>query len=386
MDYPKLRREGGYRITVPALSGGLNLTNSPDTVRDDQLTDGRNVWYRDGLLQTRPAFHWKPAGTPNANGNITDVHLPDGGNLIFNQEIDGLRYLVYKVDGTTGDTEKPNDILYVYSVNQKGEANPKGQFAACPAGEFNNVILYQGQKLIGRGLYAIVGFNTNQWGVWEYGDYKNGSSPYHWEQITDNTEGLYAPLILVNGKGNRYKDLPSSGTSPYPNAVTFEGYNTLFGKFRAGYFADGMSYEFKLPCQVTADSQVSITYTGRKNVYYTWEIPPGRNNSGTPSPSQQNIQAHIDRENGLIRFTVGEGDAVGTLAMVEGIPNSIVVTAVTKPKDAPAWMKRSLWFGGSSKGINGGSRLFMTGDKNQPGKLVWSDQGRPLYFPENCYA
>ena len=72
--------------------------------------------------------------------------------------------------------------------------------------------------------------------------------------------------------------------------------------------------------------------------------------------------------------------------MVEGAPNSIVVTATAKTKGSPAGMKQSIWFGGSAEGISGGSRIFLTGDPSRPGRVVWSDQGRPLYFPENCYA
>ena len=45
-----------YRVTVPALDGGVNLKEAPNLVGDNQLTDARNVWWKDQALRTRPGL------------------------------------------------------------------------------------------------------------------------------------------------------------------------------------------------------------------------------------------------------------------------------------------------------------------------------------------
>ena len=44
------------------------------------------------------------------------------------------------------------------------------------------------------------------------------------------------------------------------------------------------------------------------------------------------------------------------------------------------------WFGGDRSGINGGTRLFVSGNPSEPNLVHWSDVNNPLYFPENNYA
>ena len=369
MDYPKINREGGYRLTIPALSGGLNLVDGLDGVSDNQLTECRNVWFKDGALRTRPAIKWEER-----------QGFPFSSNLVFNQVLDTgegrAQYLVYKSGVTVGGVIKAK--LTFLSISTGGRVTSYPELTPCDYDDFSNVILFYGQPCIGKGLYLVVGQKSGAWSVWEYNN--------AWMRITDETPGLYAPLVLVNGKGDKYDQLPSSGKSPYPNAVTFEGFNTLFGRFRAGFFADPISETYQLPCALTDDSSVHISYCGRKGPEATsWTIPAYSNES--PVDTVKGQRAIINRSKGTLKF-VRAAENVDALYMVQGMPNSLVVTATAKQGDArsPAWMKQSVWFGGSAKGINGGSRLFMTGDPKQPGKVVWSDQGRPLYFPENCYA
>ena len=56
MKYPMINRQPRREVNVPALSGGLNLRDSLSGVRDNQMTDCVNMWYKDGMLRTRPPF------------------------------------------------------------------------------------------------------------------------------------------------------------------------------------------------------------------------------------------------------------------------------------------------------------------------------------------
>ena len=401
MDYPKITREGSYRLHIPELSGGLNRVDPLDTVRDNQLTDCKNVWFKDGVLQSRPALRWIEEDGGPADPDDPDspnrpwLVPPDGSTLKFRGEVGGVFRMVYLVTGQAGG----KDTLYVFYVRRARTVQEKEEgkevvvghsdsFSPCDAETFGNVILFESEPINGiansDGLYALVYDQNNGTTVWGHSTNRDTK----WWQIPEDADGVYAPLVLINGKGNKYSALPSGGNAEYPRAVTFEGFNTLFGKFRAGFFADGVSHEFQLPSSLAANSKVEVTYTNRKNEIYTWEIPKDASDSGPPLIDQDNIQAHVNRKTGLLWFTAGkEGQAPGTLAMVQGVSNSILVTAVADISACTLGNStRAIWFGGSANGINGGSRLFLTGDSKSPGKVCWSDQGRPLYFPENCYA
>ena len=56
MKYPMINKKPRREVNVPELSGGLNLRDSLTAIRDNQMTDGVNMWYKDGALRTRPSF------------------------------------------------------------------------------------------------------------------------------------------------------------------------------------------------------------------------------------------------------------------------------------------------------------------------------------------
>lgn len=398
MDYPKITREGSYRLHIPELSGGLNRVDPLDTVRDNQLTDCENVWFKDGILQSRPALRWIEEDGGPADPDDPDspnqpwLVPPDGSTLKFRGEVGGVFRMVYLVTGQAGG----KDTLYIFYVRRAQTTQEKedgkevvvghsDSFSPCDAGAFGNVILFESDPIHGDGLYALVYAGSGASAgttVWEHNTNKGDIK---WTQITG--DDVYAPLVLINGKGDKYDELPSSGAAPFPDAVTFEGFNTLFGNFRAGFMADGESSRFQLPCAIKANTKLTVEYTGLKenDASAVWEIPANGDSSPGGDDAPKGMTVHIDRASGLLSFNRAAADVYPLLN--NGMPNNILVTAVA---DMPACSlgnsTQAIWFGGSSKGINGGSRLFLTGDSKSPGKVCWSDQGRPLYFPENCYA
>jgi len=48
-------------------------------------------------------------------------------------------------------------------------------------------------------------------------------------------------------------------------------------------------------------------------------------------------------------------------------------------------MSCSAWFGGDNSGYGGGTRLFLSGNANEPNLVRYSDVDNPLYFPENNF-
>lgn len=61
---PYISNNPFYRLAIPELSGGVNLRDGISLVADNQLTNCKNVWYKDGMLRTRPALEaLRHAGT-----------------------------------------------------------------------------------------------------------------------------------------------------------------------------------------------------------------------------------------------------------------------------------------------------------------------------------
>ena len=71
MRYPKINKQPRREVQVPQFSGGLNLRDSVSGVRDNQMTDCVNMWYKEGMLKTRPSF------TTNENMFSKIEYVPD---------------------------------------------------------------------------------------------------------------------------------------------------------------------------------------------------------------------------------------------------------------------------------------------------------------------
>ena len=56
MKYPSINKQPTRSINIPELSGGLNLRDGISAVNDNQLTDCKNIWFKDAILKTRPGM------------------------------------------------------------------------------------------------------------------------------------------------------------------------------------------------------------------------------------------------------------------------------------------------------------------------------------------
>ena len=74
MRIPKMPKSNQYRVSVPALNGGVNLNDAPNLVEDNQLTAVLNMWWKDQALRTRAglattverSFHIQTSGMGNS--------------------------------------------------------------------------------------------------------------------------------------------------------------------------------------------------------------------------------------------------------------------------------------------------------------------------------
>ena len=59
MRLPKMRPQAASAINITDFSGGLNLRDGTSEILDNQLTDTKNMWWKDGVLKSRPELKHK---------------------------------------------------------------------------------------------------------------------------------------------------------------------------------------------------------------------------------------------------------------------------------------------------------------------------------------
>lgn len=378
MRIPKMPKSNQYRVSVPALNGGVNLNDAPNLVEDNQLTAVLNMWWKDQALRTRAGL---------ATTVERSFHIQTSGMG------DSLTYKVYSPvrvyrDGKPEDyvccscefeTSRANRVFHFYRFNESGSATHVSSltFLDYEDGDpyATGMFMFAANPTAdGIGLYAV--FNS--------GDIYSMNKNFELQKI-DKSE-IYAPLVVVNAVG-----FDDTGSPPVVSGTQFEGYNLLSGALRTAFTTDGKAHEFKLPLDnltMNNGESPAVEYTGTDGTVTRWE-----SFSNTMFYAQasaeiggETVTVKLYRRSGIIEFSTG----VDTPYPLPGsISNNLIVTAWKTDPEATkkiANMQFATWFGGDRSGINGGTRLFVSGNPDHPNLVHWSDINNPLYFPENNYA
>ncbi|MFR1435710.1 MAG: hypothetical protein ACLSS9_10845 [Acutalibacteraceae bacterium] len=375
MRFPKLREGSQYRVTIPALCGGVNLNDAPNLVEDDQLTDVKNMWWKDQALRTRPGLY-----TDETHGALS-VH--DEDFYIDSKEQKGYKNDHFDLIGDedyyrtifeiTRDEENKSCNIYIKrlfydgtvcipwdtAIGTTGDVVPASGMYIDLTGNSNDIFY---------GHEGLVIFNTGD----VYG------TPYKYDGgFVDMREDIYAPLVMVNGVGaTSVGDAKVTGTF-------YEGYNLLTPRFRARFTTDGKGIYFFLPQKNLANSEITGSYVMAGGQTFSFTIPK---NSSVSTQSVSGLSVEVSRTGGYFWFKNASGAVACPSA---GISSNVEITASKTGEDTFCVigdMTFYTWFGGDSSGINGGSRLFVGGNPQRPNLIHWSDINNPLYFPENNYA
>lgn len=378
MRIPKMPKSNQYRVSVPALNGGVNLNDAPNLVEDNQLTAVLNMWWKDQALRTRAGL---------ATTVERSFHIQTSGMG------DSLTYKVYSPvrvyrDGKPEDyvccscefeTSRANHVFHFYRFNESGSATHVSSltFLDYEDGDpyATGMFMFAANPTAdGIGLYAV--FNS--------GDIYSMNKNFELQKI-DKSE-IYAPLVVVNAVG-----VDDTGSPPVVSGTQFEGYNLLSGAFRTAFTTDGKAHEFKLPLDnltMNNGESPAVEYTGTDGTVTRWE-----SFSNTMFYAQasaeiggETVTVKLYRRSGIIEFSTG---ADTPYPLPGSISNNLIVTAWKTDPEATkkiANMQFATWFGGDRSGINGGTRLFVSGNPDHPNLVHWSDINNPLYFPENNYA
>ena len=442
-------------VTVPTLSGGVNLEDALHLVDDNQLTDCKNVWYKDGFLQTRPGLKNNPIDFDDFGVEVEDGALEH----FFVQNDVYIDDILYKVEWVINGTNAKINFYCtenVVNASKHFEITEDTFTGEMQQGlKFLSLAVYNGKPTIdinrengtikGKGVYIYATFEGDYVFLFELVD----------ELVNDkNTEKfqfiepgyLYSPEVYLNGKSEQYAELPADVKAEYAMPTLYEGYSAISNAWsRYEFTTDAEGNSFVLPDSYV-NCLIQFEYTDprsggvRKSGSFKIE-PTSYNNDG--SVKEWDI---YDKDGNVVEYGTVFKDVTGTTrsgsvsAVEDGdisfsvdaiidkrihfwikkefvekleatdkeyydfcFRNALGVTTnnlVVKLRPIPATyadktarksnlprMKIADTFGSASKGVHGGSRIFVAGSSGKRKSLLaWSDVNNPTYFSENNYV
>ena len=192
MRIPKMPKSNQYRVSVPALNGGVNLNDAPNLVEDNQLTAVLNMWWKDQALRTRAGL---------ATTVERSFHIQTSGMG------DSLTYKVYSPvrvyrDGKPEDyvccscefeTSRANHVFHFYRFNESGSATHVSSLT---------FLDYEDGDPYATGMFMFAANPTEDgiglYAVFNSGDIYSMNKNFELQKI-DKSE-IYAPLVVVNAK------------------------------------------------------------------------------------------------------------------------------------------------------------------------------------------
>lgn len=383
MIYPSMRGKQSARISIPLLSGGLNVSRQATEIFDNQLTECTNMWFNDGVLKTRPGVE---CNSYMANDKMVDT----GIKITYN----GKRLRVYRII----QESSINIVFYDdngTAINGTGFSVDGTVKSAVFAGHLSASKQY---------IYCYYSYLKDEellCGVQRFKIDEGKVTEIEIEDLTDiETYGgeYYEPTVIVNN------DFTNDGSV---TGTTFEGYNLLNGKHKILCTSkddeeDSNYLHAYIPSEQKEGIPITVEFYTKKWGYQkfvvdgqsgVWDANFGKDNIiGELDEKYKSLnvrfenKSHYDAQySELTIYADLEGENVGE-GIGAGSGSSNVILHLERDVDTADKVccnTQAVWYGGSTGGISGGSFLFMAGA--EPNKLIWSDVDNPLYFPENNY-
>ena len=373
MQYPLMNASRSYRVSIPELKGGMNLYDSPEYIEDNQIAGGKNLWWMNGALRTRPGLSLQTINKHiygdyaffdiDIEKRDTSESPPYYGQYALLQTVSGSSLLA-RIDFVRYDGSAAFDFSGNWEIGQ--------------AGTKTNLIYTNGTAEIEEYRPEFLLF-TSEGKIYMHYETKDENS------MKDVTDSAYVPLVMVNGE-------PQTQDSQ-PVGTLFEGYNMLTGAFRAWFTSagDGPNIIYHLPTNALTSysgEDIVVEYLDNSGLTHSWTIPYNKSTStGTQTIGGKAIYATVNRSRGSVFFI--DDDDTGVPLPKSDVRNNVKITAWRtdyEKRNKIYQMTISTWFGGDRSSTNSGTRLFMSGNPQEPGLVHWSDINNPLYFPENNYA
>lgn len=396
MKYARMPESRSTKVSMPPLSGGLNVYDIPSRVADNQLTACNNLWWHRGTLRTRPGI---VCGYGFA---IDDYNI--------RQIVDERTVLLSRFA-----TLEDGNVRF-----HAAQLSAEDDFIRLGAWENGYTFAHSGGKLSAMGIRA----RKNDDSRWYY-LLSNGDVIQEKLAGNDGWEAAepYTPTVLINGVGEECV------AEAEPSA--YEDYNMLTRSFQCHYTTDGTSTTWKLPIGNLA-TDLPGTYRDSENggTVAIIELDVyGQNGLRTIRKTLKINDAGkvVDEDGAAMPIDIPlDADEAGVDAGWSGIKLRLAFNALRGELTTQLWgkddsavnveqrigalpftttnnlritawrgreyeenrltickMTRGTWFGGDRSGIAGGTRYFVCGNPDEPDLLCWSGIEHPLYFPEH---
>lgn len=386
---PYINNKPLRQLTIPHLSGGVNYRDGISQVLDNQLTDCSNVWFKNGILQTRPGI-----ACAEENHNFeSDLTTNDIKHIYTKKE--NFRVL----DGDTYQLvvfQYSNKLVFRY-YSDTDKIVPVVEITNIPKEDFTCNIFQQNAD-----IYCYCS-----------GYYSEETTPFYIFKITEGdnrafsatrltVNDVYIPTVLINVRVNQ-SNIDSEETMLKNGAQFLEGYNLLGNKYKIlasssvpydsgtpGTEKDALMYTLLYDASLFKGQKVTVEITNISGTTYTHEVTINTGVNDKETENRGDGRYLIVHKN-MLRFVDSSGETIWEKRK-DFIRNNVIITApCPNPKEnyeKVLNMTKSEWFGGSSEGIYDGIHLFMGGNTSEKEKslVCWSDFNNPLYFSENLYA
>ena len=366
------KKNKNYHLS--AFDGGINKNLLKTEIKNNQLCESLNMWYKGGKLVTREGL--KLAGSVPMPDFLIESSIKFLGNSTYSDE--GLTKF-YQL--TKEDEEKVQTAVLI--TNSDGSSIIILQEPVYKSSFQNDIkdtvcCIIKGKAIKGSGIFivqSIIDSEDNVVSKRYYELYKNRTNSYVIEPYE-----IYSPLVMVNGRGDKFSTLSASQKTNFPKPSLLEDFNLLSGGFRACYKTDGVSSKYYLPVKELSNNtneRIIVKYTTVDGSSYTWQVNHLAIQSMDVDVNGTQVRVFADRTSGCIYF---KDDSMNDFApnIEEGLYNNLEITAYKPYGD------NDIFTGTVFESFN--SRAFVSGCRFSGNSVYYSKRNNPLYFPSSNVA
>lgn len=359
------------KFTFTDFSGGVNKSLIRTDIKDNELCESINMYQSGSLLTARKGFRVDSSFLLGTDYNDCDIKLIS--SQIFTDE--GILKIYHICKNNSGIYK--NAILILKSDGSKSQISIdelNSENFSSGISKINCCII-KGKPSFGSGIFLLFSVKNGLEELSFKKIYEINSFMTGVFQITP--EEIYAPLVMVNGRGDSFSTLSASARTNYPKPSMLEDFNLLSTGFRACFKTDGVSSGFYLPVKnlsANEDENIKATLTLQNGIVYSFTIPYDSNYSAYTEIDSVKIRIGVNREAGFVFFQ-NNSLTLTPPKSTEGLYNNLEITAY-KP-----YGNSSLFTATVSESFN--SRAYLSGCERQGNAVFYSKKNNPLYFPNS---
>ena len=355
-------------VTVKEI-GGIVTSMHPSFIGNDRLSDGYNIWNKNGILSSRPGICATENGIISKDvlgndikiyyANFTVENINTYNNLCALVKDSG--YLGTKIDFFAIDL---NGIMHsVANLELKNSGNTEKY-------DVKNLTFVKSRKISGSGIFVILPVHIiNKELNEERNEVQYFELSFDYKSIIKiDPKNFYRPVIIKNGYGN----LITAKTRKDFKESRPEGISLLNGLFEARFVLDGESHTFAVPTPILEDCTIEIHLYLTELFHETIIIEAGDFRSQNFLFRGFEIYITVDRARGKF-FVRYEGESFP-------LPRTLDIEQFRVFAASDVSGEAYEIFSSSVSPILFDSRLFIVGGENCGNKVYYSSKTEHLYF------